>query len=121
MPLTTSVLYDDGIALLALDGELDLAVSGLLDDAVARVLDDGLRLLLVDLNALEFCDSSGLGALLRASRVVRSAGGTCVVAGARGAVQRLLALTSMQRAMRLEPEVQPALRSLRQASSDAGA
>lgn len=118
MTLTTSVLYDDGIALLALAGELDLAVADRLDAAVTGLLDDGLRLVLVDLGALTFCDSTGLGALLRTSRRVREAGGTCVVAGARHAVQRLLVLTSMRLALHLEPDVQPALLALRE-STDA--
>lgn len=118
MSLTTSVLHDDGIAILALTGELDLAVVAQLDAAVSGVLDDGLRVLLVDLHGLTFCDSTGLGALLSVSRRMRDAGGTCVVAGARDAVKRLLTLTSMQLALHLAPEVQPALLALRQ-SSDA--
>lgn len=118
MPLTTSILYDDGIALLVLDGELDLTVVGRLDAAVAAVLADGKRLVLIDLGALRFCDSTGLGALLRASRLVREAGGTCLVAGARGPVQRLLVLTSMERALHLVPEVQPALVLLRQSAAE---
>lgn len=118
MPLTTSVLYDDGIALISLSGELDLTVAPLLDAAVTAVLDDGLRRVLLDLDALRFCDSTGLGALLRASRRVGEADGTCVVAAARGPVSRLLELTSMEQALRISPEVQPALVRLRQASSE---
>lgn len=121
MSLTTSVLYDDGIALVSLAGELDLTVAPLLDAALSHVLDDGMRCVLLDLDALEFCDSSGLGALLRASRRVREAGGTCVVAAARGPVQRLLDLTSMEQTLQLSPEVQPALVRLRQRSPETSA
>ena len=119
MTLTSSVLHDDGVALLALAGELDLGVTALVDDAVTGVLDDGLLLLVVDLGHLSFCDSSGLGALLRTSRRVREAGGTCVVAGARGAVERLLVLTSMARVLTLSTEVAPALLELRRVAEDA--
>ncbi len=118
MTLTTSVLHDDGIAIVALAGELDLAVTGQLDAVVGGVLADGLQLVLLDLDRLAFCDSTGLGALLRTSRRVREAGGTCVVAGAQDAVARLLVLTQMRRALHLDPEVQPALLALR-ASADA--
>ena len=117
MPLTTSVLYDDAVTLVALDGELDLSVGPQLDAVVDGVLADGRRLLLVDLGALRFCDSSGLGALLRANRVVSEAGGSLVVAGASGAVQRLLVLTSMSKLLRIEPDVQPALVRLRRSAS----
>lgn len=114
MPLTTSVLHDDGVALIALDGELDLATRPRLDAAVDGVLADGLTCVLLDLDALTFCDSTGMGALVRASRVVHAAGGSCVVAGARGPVHKLLVLTNLAAALPLEPEVQPALHRLRQ-------
>jgi anti-sigma B factor antagonist len=117
--LTSSVLYDDGVALVALVGELDLSVVGLLDAAVQEVVAAGLHLVVVDLSGLTFCDSSGLGGLLRASRVVRSAGGTLLVAGAHDAVQRLLQLTSMERAITIVPDVSAALTALRRAASDA--
>lgn len=117
MPLTTSVLYDDAVTLLALGGDLDLAVGPQLDTVVDQVLADGRRLLLVDLSGLRFCDSSGLGALLRAHRVVTEAGGSLVVAGAQGAVQRLVVLTSLAQVLRIEPEVQPALVRLRRSAS----
>jgi anti-sigma B factor antagonist len=117
--LTSSVLHDDGVALVALAGELDLSVVGQLDDAVRETVADGLCLVVIDLGGLSFCDSSGLGGLLRASRVVRSAGGTLLVAGAHGAVQRLLQLTNMERALTLVPDVSAALVALRRAASDA--
>lgn len=118
MPLTTSVLYDEGVVLLALEGELDLAVSGLLDAAVDQLLEDRQRLVVIDIGGLSFCDSSGLGALLRSSRRLRAAGGTCLVAGARGPVARLLELTSMEQVISVVPDVQPALAELRRAVTD---
>lgn len=118
MPLTTSVLHDDGVALLALEGELDLGVVAQVDVALDQVLRDGFTLLVVDLSQLEFCDSSGLGALLRATRRLQEAGGRCLVAGARGPVQRLLSLTSMERVLALAPDVGPALAELHRAAED---
>lgn len=120
MPLATSVLHDDAVALLVLEGELDLSVASRVDRAVEEVAADGFTLLVVDVGHLDFCDSSGLGALMRASRTVCGAGGSCVVAGARGAVQRLFALTSMARVLTLSADVQPALVRLRRVAEDAG-
>lgn len=120
MPLTSSVLYDEGVALVALGGELDLSVVDQLDSAVQQAVGDGLRLVVLDLSALSFCDSSGLGGLLRAARVLREADGTLLVAGAHDAVQRLLQLTSMERALTIVPDVSAALVALRKAASDAG-
>lgn len=120
MPLTVSVLHDDGVALMALAGELDLATCPRVAAVVDSVLADGLDCVLVDLDALTFCDSTGLGALLSASRVVTAAGGSFVLAGARGPVHKLLVLTHIEAALVLEAEVQPALQRLRQQHSSAG-
>ena len=121
MPLTTSVLHDDAVTLIVLDGDLDLSVCAQLDGAVDSELAGGRLHLVVDVGALRFCDSTGLGALVRAHRVVREAGGSLVVAGARGAVQRLLELTSLGKAVPVERDVQPALARLRRAAAESSA
>lgn len=117
VPLTVSVLHDEGLALLALGGELDAAVTAQVQAAVDEVLAGGLRLVVVDLTGLGFCDSTGLGTLIRASRRVTVAGGACVLAGARGPVARLLQLLAMDRVLRLSDDVGEALALVRQ---DAG-
>jgi len=109
--LSASVLHDDGVALLTLGGELDLEVLPLVRRSVEEVLQDGLRVVVVDLTGLTFCDSSGLGALLRASRTVRELGGRCLVAGARGPVLRLMSLTDLGRVLELCDDVGVALRA----------
>lgn len=120
MPLTTSVLHDDGVALLALGGELDLETLGLVAVATTQVLEAGFTQLVVDLTGLEFCDSSGLGALMRTSRAVRETGGRCLVAGAAGPVRRLLALTDLGRVLHLEDDVGLALASCHREVETAG-
>lgn len=119
MTLTASVLHDDGLALLALAGELDAATTGLVQQAVDGVLADGLSLVVVDLTGLQFCDSTGLGTLVRTHRRLAEAGGRCVVAGAHGPVQRLLRLMSMHRVLTLADDVGQALETLREDVLDA--
>ena len=112
--MTASVLHDEGLALLALRGKLDVAVTSLVQSAVDGVLADGLLLLVVDLTGLAFCDSTGLGTLLRASRRMSEAGGSCVVAGAHGPVARLLQLTATSQVLTLTEDVGTALVRLRE-------
>ena len=111
--LTVSVLHDDGLVLLAIAGELDAGVTRQVQRCVDEVLLDAPVLVVVDLSGLDFCDSTGLGALVRTSRRVTETGGTCVVAGARGPVARLLQLMSMERVLQLSPDVGQALETLR--------
>ena len=115
--LTASVLHDEGLVLLALTGELDAAPTGRVQAAVDGVLADGKTLVVVDLTALSFCDSTGLGALVRVNRRIREAGGSVVVAGAQGPVARLLRLMSMERVLVLADDVGDALERMR---SEAG-
>lgn len=113
MTLTASVLHDDGLVLLALAGELDAAVTRLVEQTVDEVLQDAPVLVVVDLSGLSFCDSTGLGTLVRTNRRVCESGGSCVVAGARGPVDRLLRLLSMDRVLTLSQDVGEALETLR--------
>jgi anti-sigma B factor antagonist len=68
-PFAVTTTQDHGQTVIAVRGELDLATCGKLTAA----LDDALRdasgaAIRVDLSELTFCDSSGLKALLQASR-----------------------------------------------------
>jgi anti-anti-sigma factor len=67
----------DGVARLTLAGELDLAVYEQLLTRVRLLLDRGIRVR-IDLSALEFIDSRGMYALIRAVNLGREAGSALV-------------------------------------------
>lgn len=78
---------------LELFGELDLATSPALEAELARV--SGSKLVVVDLRALEFIDSTGLGLLVRTHQHAQEHGrGFGLVPGG-GQVQRLLGITGL--------------------------
>jgi anti-sigma B factor antagonist len=84
----------DGVQIVGANGELDLAAAAELCARVDSARASGCRRILLDLTELEFCDSSGLRALIGAADEVRaSAGRVVVVPPAAGAVARLFALT----------------------------
>jgi anti-anti-sigma factor len=83
----------EGVAVLELGGELDLAVSGRFRELVDGVLADGSRLVVADLTAVEFMDSTMLRELLRAHRALDEGGARLVIAGVQPTVRRLLDLT----------------------------
>lgn len=77
------------------DGELDSSSAAVLRTALAAL--DGDDPVIVDLRAVPFMDSAGLGALIGGIRRLR-AGGTAVAICARpGAVRRLLTVTGFDR------------------------
>ena len=92
-------LADDSTQ-LTLVGELDLATLHVLEQELDQVAASEKRLVL-DLRRLEFVDSSGLHALLRADRRFSEAGGQLTIIRGPRAVERLFRLTGLDTRLRI--------------------
>lgn len=77
---------------LALAGELDTVSVPMLNEAIDKSLAQHNSVAL-DLDAVTFIDSAGLGALIRGFKAAEAAGGSLRVARASAPVARLLELT----------------------------
>jgi anti-anti-sigma factor len=98
---------------IALRGELDVGTAPDLAAAIDMARAHGLRRILVDLTALEFCDSTGLRALIGAAQELRIARGRLtVVCPGEGPVSRLLELTGMRETLDVYRDVAVAAASL---------
>jgi anti-sigma B factor antagonist len=84
----------DGQAVVVLRGELDVAAAVRVV-AEITVVAARERDIVVDLAGLEFIDSSGVAALVRARNHARHAGGDLLLAAPRQQVLRVLALTRL--------------------------
>jgi anti-sigma B factor antagonist len=103
-PLTVTREVDDGVAIVRAAGELDLATASQLVRAIATAANGLPPRVLVDLAAVEFCDSAGLRALLGAAREVEARAGRLVVAVTPGgAVDRLLELAGLREFLHVRP------------------
>jgi anti-sigma B factor antagonist len=65
----------DSWTLLRVAGEIDLASGAEIRDRVHEAVAAGRRRLVVDLSGVRFCDSSGVGVLIAARRLMRSCSG----------------------------------------------
>lgn len=98
--------HENGRVDLVLSGELDMASAAILQAAVAEVVDAGQRAVRLDLAGVDFCDSSGISALIQARDTLRSLGGTLVVDNANGLTLRTLTMTGVLDLLsRPEPDV----------------
>lgn len=74
-------------AVLHVSGELDLVTSPLLRQRVHEAVAEGRHRLVLDLSEVFFCDSSGVGVLIAARRLIRSCQGRLrLILPAQGAV-----------------------------------
>lgn len=98
----------EGAAVVRLLGEVDLAMVTTLRSTLHELVVDGHVALVVELDGVTFMDSSGLGVLVSAQREVRVFRGSLVLAQPSPPVQRLLALTSLDRVfeVRLDPSAE---------------
>jgi len=97
-PLRFTVRTDvrNGVARLALTGELDMAGGPVLEAQLERFANDGVAATLLDLRELTFMDSTGLGVLVRATKRAKQLGHPLAVVGVGGAPRRVLELTATE-------------------------
>lgn len=89
---------------LSLTGELDLVSAPKLEGELMTVESAGPGELLIDLEAVEFIDSTGLRVLLGATRRARAAGQKLLVRHVRGQVRRLFEIAGVLEQFSLEGE-----------------
>lgn len=101
-------------AVLRVSGELDLMTSPVLRQRVHDVVADGHHSLVVDLSDVFFCDSSGVGVLIAARRLIRSCQGRLrLILPDRGAVDgshvnRVLGALGVRRLFDVRPDLDSA-------------
>jgi anti-anti-sigma factor len=85
-----------GTVVVTVAGELDMAVTFRLEPELERLTDpDEVRALVLDMAAIEFMDSSGLGLLLSVHQRLQASGIRFVVADPSPVVRRMLQLTGV--------------------------
>lgn len=102
-------------AVLRVSGEMDLMTSPLLRQRIHDVVADGHHRVVLDLSDVFFCDSSGVGVLVAARRLLRSCQGRLrLILPARGApdgshVNRVLGALGVRRLFEVYVDVEAAL------------
>jgi anti-sigma B factor antagonist len=89
--------------LIAITGDLDLAATPELSTVLLIALASPGSLVVLDLAAVEFIDSSALGTLLKAGEEIESAGKRLRIVCAGGPVRKLLEMTNLTNRFQLCP------------------
>jgi anti-sigma B factor antagonist len=107
------VTQSSGVAVLSPRGDLDMATVHDVRRALSSVFDRGQSRLLIDLNAVAYIDSSGMGTLIAAMKQARAAGGDVRLCGLQDDVRAIFEMTRVVQAMSIHPTRQEALASWR--------
>jgi len=98
-----------GWAVVRASGDIDLTTAPRLRELVVKVVTDGQPRVVLDLEGVDFVDSTGLGVIVGLLKRTRSQGGDLRLVSTRRSLQKVLELTSLDRALPLAPTVDEAL------------
>jgi len=113
-PFSVNEREHGGVRVIEVKGELDIATAPTLCARLDASRTRRRPRLLVDLSAVDFCDSTGLRALLGAASEVRAHGGRfAIVCPPRGDVARLLEIVGAGEWMGIHGDPESGLAALR--------
>ena len=99
----------DGLGEVVVSGEIDFATHRTLLDALTEELNRGHHRIVLDLREVTFCDSTGLGVLVRVRQQAVAGGGWLRLVDPTSAVRRALAITNIDQLVPAYPTVADAV------------
>ena len=101
---------EPGVLLVRMSGEIDIASTELASAAIRAAVVPPARLVLIDLSAVTFCSSAGLGNLVEARQLAGQHGIDLALVGVGRPVDRPLSVTGLGGQFRIFASAEDALR-----------
>ena len=114
MELGLDVTERNGFAVLAVHGEVDVYTAPQFREQLIQLVDQGQRSILVDLEGVEFLDSTGLGVLVGGLKRVRSHDGDLALVCTQRRILKVLEITGLTKVFTIHDSVDAAVAANRQ-------
>lgn len=101
---------EPGVRLVRMSGEIDIASTDLAAEAIRAAVVPPVRLVLLDLSAVTFCSSAGLGNLVEARTLATQHGIDLALVGVGRPVDRPLSVTGLGGQFKIYASAEDALR-----------
>jgi anti-sigma B factor antagonist len=111
MDLTVDVRVDGNRAIVSPAGDIDAYTAPKLREELTKVTDSGCSRIYVNLEFVEFIDSTGLGVLIGGLKRMRNRNGDLELVSSSDEILRLLDLTGLSRTFRVHDRLENALAS----------
>ena len=103
----------EGCTVIRVDSDkLDTHIAPGLKSELVLISGKGEKNIILDLQKCQYCDSSGLSAILVANRLAKNAGGTFVLCGLNEAVERLITISQLDTVLNITENVDEAVKAL---------
>jgi anti-sigma B factor antagonist len=103
----------DGIGIISLDGEVDVYTAPKLKSRLVDLVDEGKYNIIINLQKVEFMDSSGLGVLVGGLKRVKSHQGSIILVCTQENILKIFKITGLVKVFPIFPTEEEALQSVR--------
>ncbi|GIH12410.1 STAS domain-containing protein [Rugosimonospora africana] len=108
MELSLSARDAEGYLILDVAGEIDVYTAPQLRERLIALVEGGARHVIVNLDRVEFLDSTGLGVLVGALKRLRGVGGELFLACGQERLLKIFRITGLDRVFTMFPSVEAA-------------
>ena len=100
----------DGVAVLTLRGEIDVYTAPRMRQAIVDLVDAGSLNIVVDMEKVDFLDSTGLGVLVEGLKRVRTRNGNLSIVVTQDKILKIFDITGLNKAFPIHGSLEDALK-----------
>jgi anti-sigma B factor antagonist len=109
MDLDLETTEQGDVNVLALRGEIDVYTAPLLRQAILDLIEEGKLRVVIDMQQVDFLDSTGLGVLVEGLKRIKTREGTFSIVATQDKILKIFDITGLNRAFPIHASVDDAL------------